>query len=162
MKRIFAMSIWAAGAIPADEWKYRNLKRVMFPVVDVLFILSGVSAAYYGVPAISEFFPRVIVDSFASTLSLSGIVAFLGVAFPRLWPFEIGARSIILGLMVVYFMSLFILTSVGEGNRGFVLGIAAISIVLLIFRLTLLGSEWQDRRSAEKKMRQELGDSDAR
>lgn len=151
LHKIYEMSIWAHDAIPADEWKFRNMKRVMFPVIDFIFALSGVSAAYYGVPAISEFFPRYIVDSFSTLLLVAGLIAFLGVAFPSLWPFEMAAASIILGLMVGYFISLFILTSVGQGNRGFVLGIAAIAITLVTFRLSLLGTEWQDRRVKAKK-----------
>ena len=150
MRNIFSMSIWAPNAIPSDEWKYRNLKRVMFPVIDVIFILSGLSAAYYGVPAISEFYHRGVVDSFALAMSLSGFAALLGVAFPKLWALEIGAKSVLLGLMVVYFTSLFILTRIGEGNRGFVLGIAAVAIAPVIWRLSLLGNEWQQRRVAKK------------
>lgn len=155
MRKLFEMSIWAPHAIPADEWKFRNQKRVMFPVIDILFILSGISAAYYGVPAISEFFPRYVVDSGATLLSFSGLVAFLGVAFPRLWPFEIVAKSTMLGLMVGYVVALFILTSVGEGNRGFVLGVAMISLCPIVWRLSLLGTEWQDRHVAQTKERQE-------
>jgi hypothetical protein len=152
MRGVFAMSIWAHNAIPLDEWKYRNLKRVLFPVVDFVFLLSGVSAGYYGVPAISEFFPRYIVDSGATLLLVSGFISFLGVAFPRMWPFEIIARSIILGLLVGYFVALFLLTQAGEGNRGFILGLSIIPIALTVWRLSLLGSEWQTRRSIARKV----------
>lgn len=151
MKRIFSMSIWASGAIPADEWKYRNLKRVMFPVVDLLFFLAGLSGARYGVPAISEFFPDQVVDFFAYILSMIALICLTGVAFPRLWLVEILGKSILLGLMVGYFVALFLLTAVGEGNRGFVLLIAAVALSPVVWRMSLLGSEWQDRRVAARK-----------
>lgn len=152
MSWLFKQSIWAPNAIPISEWKYRNLKRVLFPIVDVFFILSGISAAYYGVPAISEFFPREVVDTFASLLSLSAIVALLGTIFPRLWGMQMVASSIILGLMVVYVTSLFILTRIGEGNRGFVLGISAVATAPIFWRISLLSNEWQERKILAKKL----------
>jgi hypothetical protein len=150
MRRILALSIWAADAIPADEWKYRNLKRVMFPVIDFLFILGGFSAARYGIPAISEFFPDPVVDLFAYALSAVAFGCLLGVAFPRLWALEALAKSALLSLITGYVAALFLLTAVGEGNRGFVLIIAAVALCPVVWRLTMLGGEWQDRRLAAK------------
>jgi len=156
MKKLYLASIWAPNAIPPDEWKYRNMKRVMFPAIDVLFFIAGLSAARYGVPAISEFFPDVVVDLFAYVLSVAGIVCLLGVSFPKLWPVEIGGKAVILSLMVGYIVSLFILTSVGEGNRGFVLLIATISICGVLWRVSLLGAEWQVRRLVQEQQRKKL------
>jgi len=150
LRRVWAASIWAPDAIPADEYKFRNLKRVMFPVIDVLFVLGGLSAAAYGVPAISEFFTNETVDLYAYTLSTVAFVCFLGVAFPRLWPLEVMAKSALLGLNALYFTALFILTAVGEGNRGFVVIIAAVAMCPIIWRINVLGSEWQERRLSEK------------
>lgn len=146
MRRIYNASIWAHDAIPTSEWKYRNLKRVMFPAIDFLFILGGLSAAKYGVPAISEFFPDMFVDLFAYTLSVVAFTCLIGVLFPRLWPLEVGGKSALLGLMVGYFVALFMLTAAGEGNRGFVLLVAAVALCPIVWRLSLLGSEWQERR----------------
>lgn len=150
MRKLFLLSIWAPDAIPADEWKYRNLKRVMFPVIDFIFILGGISAAYYGVPAISEFFPELVVNSFSALLCTTAFICFLGVSFPRQWRLEILGKTILFGLIVGYITALFILTAVGEGNRGFVLAIALVAICPIAWRLTLLGSEWQERRLAAR------------
>jgi hypothetical protein len=150
MRRIYNASIWAHHAIPPQEWKYRNLKRAMFPVVDFLYILAGFSAAAYGVPAISEFFPDPFVDVFAYALSLFAFVCLIGVSFPRFWPLEVAGKSALLGLMVGYFVALLMLTASGEGNRGFVLLVAGVSLCPIIWRLSLLGSEWQDRRIAQR------------
>lgn len=150
MRKLWAASIWAKGAIPADEYKFRNLKRVMFPIIDILFILGGLSAAAYGVPAISEFFDNTTVDLYAYTLSAVATACFIGVAFPRLWPLEVLAKSALLGLNALYFTALFILTAVGEGNRGFVVIIAAVAMCPIIWRINVLGSEWQERRLIAK------------
>jgi Na+/proline symporter len=147
LKRLLSASIWGRGAIPPEEWKYRNLKRVALPILDALFIFGGLSAARYGVPAISEFFDDVAVDLFSYGLSVVAFGCLLGVCFPRLWWLEALAKSALLGLLTGYVVSLFLLTAVGEGNRGFVLIIAMCSMVFPIWRLTLLTAEWQDRRT---------------
>lgn len=151
MRKLLAASIWAHDAIPIEEWKYRNLKRVMFPVMDLLLVLAGLSAAKYGIPAISEFFPDHIVDLFAYVMVFAALGCLIGVSFPRLWPIEISGKSVILGLIVGYIASLLILTAVGEDSRGFVLTIACIAICPIVWRITLLGSEWQDRVLAAKQ-----------
>jgi Na+/proline symporter len=150
LKRLLSASIWGRGAIPVEEWKYRNLKRIALPVLDGLFILGGISAARYGVPAISEFFDDVAVDLFSYGLSLVAFGCLLGVIFPRLWWLEAIAKSALLGLLTGYVVSLFLLTAVGEGNRGFVLIIAMCSMVLPVWRLTLLAAEWQERRFGKR------------
>lgn len=145
-KRLFAASIWAHSAVPPEEWKYRNLKRITLPFIDFMFILGGISAARYGVPAISEFFDDMVVDAFSYSLSFVAFLCLLGVSFPRLWGLEAIAKSALIGLMGGYVVSLFLLTAVGEGNRGFVLIVATVALALPVWRLSLLGAEWQERR----------------
>lgn len=159
MKFLYRYSIWAPNAIPAEEWKYRNLKRVMFPVIDLLYLLAGLSAARRGVPAISEIYPEPVVTFFSYLLCLSAFVCLIGVSFPRLWAFEIAGKSILLGLMFGYFIALLLLTFTQVGNRDFVLFVAGVAVCPIIWRLSLLGSEWQNRRmktSLAVKAAQEL------
>jgi hypothetical protein len=149
LKRLFAASIWARGAVPPEEWKYRNLKRITLPFIDFMFILGGVSAARYGVPAISEFFDDSVVDMFSFALSFIAILCLLGVSFPKLWGLEALAKSALVGLMGGYVVALFMLTAVGEGNRGFVFTVAVVAMALPVWRLSLLGAEWQARRLSD-------------
>lgn len=150
-KRLFAASIWAAGAVPPEEWKYRNLKRITLPFIDFMFILGGISAARYGVPAISEFFDDFVVDLFSYALSTIAFLCLLGVSFPKLWGLEAVAKSAIVGLMGGYVVALFMLTAVGEGNRGFVFTVAVVAMALPVWRLSLLGAEWQERRMTDRR-----------
>ena len=150
MRRILSASIWSPTAIPAEEWKYRNLKRVMFPTIDFLFILGGLSAARFGIPAISEFFPDPVVDAFSYVLSAVGLACLIGVSFPRLWGLEMVSKILLLTQVVGYVTALFLLTAAGEGNRGFVLIIAAVAVCPVLWRLTLLASEWSERRAQRK------------
>ena len=165
MRTLYEASIWAPGTIPVEEWKYRNLKRVMFPAVDVLLILGGFSAARYGIPAISEFYPDLFVDIFAYVMSFCALVALVGVSFPRLWAVEIAGKAAVFGLIVGYITSLFILTLEDKGDsdsRGFVLIIAMIAVCPIVWRLSLLGSEWQARvlarKAAARNAKAELGE----
>lgn len=150
MHRILSATIWAPNAIPANEWKYRNLKRVMFPVIDFLFILGGFSAARFGIPAISEFFPDPVVDAFSYVLSAVGLACLVGVSFPRLWGLEMVSKILLLAQVAGYVTALFLLTAAGEGNRGFVLIIAAVAVCPILWRLTLLASKWSERRAQEE------------
>lgn len=150
MRKLYLASIWAPDAIPIEEWKYRNLKRIMFPVVDLLFVLAGIAAVREGVPAINEFFPGYIVTAFSYLLILAGFVCLIGVSFPRLWPVEIAGKSVLLGLITGFILSLFILICFGESQRGFAFAIACVSICPIYWRLTLLGNEWQSRIQTRK------------
>src|SRR6187402_1295973 len=99
MRRLWRSTIWAQGAIPAIEWKYRSLKRVWLPLVDVLFILGGLSAVEFGVPAINEFFPDGMVDLWGVMLAAVAAVCLVGVAFVRLWWLEATAKCLLLSVM---------------------------------------------------------------
>lgn len=150
MRRLWRQTIWAKGAIPLEEWKYRSLKRVWLPLVDVLFILGGLSAVRFGVPAINEFFPDALVDQWGYSLSVVAVVCLVGVAFVRLWWLEAAAKCLLLGLMVMYIAALLTLTRAGEDSRGFVFVIATISVIILLVRLSIIASEWATRRARKR------------
>jgi len=150
MRKLLTKTIWAPGIIPIEEWKYRNLKRVVLPLVDMFFVLGGFAVVKFGLPTIDVFFPDYMVNLGGRILSFSAFLALLGVCFPKLWPFEMTGKSILLGLLVGYFVASIWLTAVGATGRGFVLMLDLIAIALVIWRLTLLGSEWQTRRLAVK------------
>ena len=59
-------------------------------------------------------------------------------------------KSIILGLMVGFILSLLVLTLQGETRWGFILFLTSISTAQLFWRVSLLGSEWQDRKLTQK------------
>lgn len=114
--------------------------------MDLMFFFGGLVAAVNGVPAISEFFPNDVVKFFAYLFSCAALICLAGVSFPRLWAFEILGKSILLGLMTAYLVSLLFLTAGNVGNRGFVLFVTAATILPIVWKLSILGSEWQARR----------------
>jgi len=158
VKALLKHTVWASDAIPLDEWKYRNLRRVVLPFMDALLILGAISAAGLGVPALNEFFPSVATPIFAYSLLLASITSIVGVIFPKQWRLEISGKVAILGLMVGYLCSLVILVLDGDGNRAFIFFIAMVTIVIVIWRLSILGSEWQLLRIEDPTNDQGKGD----
>ena len=142
----FEKTIWAPGAIPVEEWKYRNLKRVWFPLSSAVFLLAGISALYSGVPAISKFFEPEFVVMFAVLLVLAASFSFFGQIFPNLWPVEVLGDTLILGLMAGYVTSRLLLENQNP-PREFPLAITLAAIIPIVWKLTLLASEWQTRRN---------------
>lgn len=145
--RLWAASIWHPDAIPLDEWKYRNLKRVLLPIVDVFLIWCGVWAGIQGIPAIDLFFTDWVSDSFSYVFTGAAMLALIGVAFPRLWWVEAGAKIVLSGLLASYLGALMLLTLPSIGSRGFISGLAGIALGIVTWRLSLLGGEWAQRRN---------------
>lgn len=146
MRFLYNASIWAPDAIPEEEWKYRNLKRVMFPLFDILMICAGISAHVGGIWAISEFFPRAAVDWFALTVIAAGVISLIGVVFPSQWRLEILGKVSLFGLLTAYITALSILSIAGIQPRPFGLFMAASALCPIVWQLSILGAEWQTRR----------------
>jgi hypothetical protein len=144
-RRLLKNTIWAADAIPPDEWKYRGFKRVLLPVYDVLLILVGVGAETLGVPAVGEFFSAVVIDIVAIAFALAGFLCLVGVSFPKMWALEAAAKSVCLGLLSAYVTTLLVLTADGDPARGVVTIIATAMMLVPIYRLSLLGAERRAR-----------------
>jgi hypothetical protein len=147
LKRLWAQTVWADGAIPPEEWRYRSLKRFWYPLVDVVYVLLGVAAIRYGVPAINHYFPDEYVDFFGWGLMFWAGLALIGVSFYRLWWLEVIAKCALVGQMVTYVAALFSLTRAGDDGRGFVAGVAILAAVVLLMRLSVVAHEWQERKT---------------
>lgn len=141
MRKLLAASIWAKGAIPADEYKYRQLKRVWLPFYDVLIFTAGVVGARYGIPAVEEFFPTGLTDTLSLTFAALGVLCLIGVGFPLMWRLEAAAKSAVIGLLLGYVLALVFLTGGGDPARGFVSVIAIMACIIPTFRLGILGYE---------------------
>jgi hypothetical protein len=144
MRRLFAASIWAPGAIPLDEWKYRNLKRVWLPVYDVVAIVAGYFAFDQGSNLLNRLFDSWFVDLFGVAMMIVAGVCLAGVAFPALWAVEMLGKVLLLGMVVSYIASILFLSAEPFSN-SFVVAMLAWGLPLALFRLNLLGEEWKER-----------------
>lgn len=158
MKSLLKYTVWASDAIPLDEWKYRNLTRVVFPVIYAALFFGGISAANLGIPAINEFFPKMATPIFAYAILFTSLISLVGVVLPKQWRLEMAGDVSLFGLLVAYLCSLGILMVSGEGNRGFLVFIVLAAIVPIIWRLTILGAEWQTLRLEDPTIDQGKGE----
>ncbi len=115
-------SIWAHDAIPEGEKKYRNLKRIYLPAYDAVVVYIGLMGALFGSNLLNSIFHAELVDILSWTFAAAGAVCFLGVAFPKLWAVEMFSKLILLGMI-------------------------ALGIPVVLFRLELLGNEYRQRKA---------------
>lgn len=152
--RILQDTIWETGAIPLEEWKYRNLKRIALPVYDGFVIIAGIAGYVYGVPAIRLFYDQGMGNILSLVFGLMGMACLAGVSFPHLWKLEIFAKSGMLGFHLAYLSALLFLVADGDPNRALISIIVCMSMVMPVWRLSILGSERRERLE-EKKLLEE-------
>lgn len=140
--RLRAPTIWAPGAIPDDpaERKYAApLKRVFLPLFDAIVVAAGVFAVFRGIPSF-EALLAPIAFALSVGFAVTGVVCFIGIAYPRLPVMEAIGKCILIGYLVVYGAALFIRDVPFTGCLMF----AATAIAL--FRLWIIGVESGKRR----------------
>jgi hypothetical protein len=142
-------TIWHHDAIPASEWVYRNMKRVWFPLYDVVLILAGIAAHNFGVPVIETIFPPFVADAGAITLSAAAAVCLVGISFPRLYILEVIGKSTIGSLLAGYATALLLVGLAGDPNRLYIAGVAAAAAIVAAIRLDILKNERRQRRALE-------------
>lgn len=146
-RRIGRASIWHNDAIPADEWKYRNFKRVVLPVYDLLVVFAGASAVIWGMPSFREIYPEPVVDAIGWLLITVATICLLGVSFPRLYLVEMFGKAILIGIITAYLIALFGLAIQGVGAREFVMVVVSMTMPVPVYRMGMLGTEYRDRKS---------------
>lgn len=147
MRRLWRASIWHPQAIPPDEWKYRNLKRVWLPIYDLIAIYAGLSAFVGGSALLNRLFTPLWVDILGLTFTVVATVCLLGVSFPALWLTEIVGKVVLVGMVAGYVAAILFFSRAPEPNL-FIVGMLAFGLPLALFRLNLLGEELKERRDA--------------
>lgn len=138
-------TIWSKRSIPPAEWKYRNLKRVVFPAVDLWFILGGVLGSIHGIPAIDDIYPHWVATIGGLAFAFVGLVCFIGVSFPQLWLVEIWGKGFLVGMIVGYMIALIIASVITRAAAAYVLSLAGVCLTLVIWRLSILAEEARER-----------------
>lgn len=139
--------MWHPGAIPPDEWKYRNLKRVWLPLYDLIAVWAGLSAVWFGSTILNRLFTPFFVDALGWAFTGVATVCLLGVIFPRLWAFELAGKAILVSMVAGYVTAILFFSQTPEPNL-FVVGMLTWGLPLALFRLNLLGEEIKERREA--------------
>lgn len=143
-------TIWYRHAIPLAEWKYRGLKRIVLPLVDVFLVYSGSQAIAWGAPSIGILYDKWVMDIYSISFTVAAGIALLAVIIPAAWLIELLSKTALVGLLSTYTLTLFFLSSQGSEARNFISGICAALCTVLIWRMILIGSEWSTRRETHK------------
>lgn len=145
--RLGRASIWHPDAVPAAEGvASRELKRIVLPSFDVLVIVMGWNAVQHGMPSFDLVYSPIIATLAAWILLPAGVLALVGIAFPRLWIAEAVGKLAMVVVLGGYAGALWVLLAQGQWARAFVAaGLSAI-IVLPMWNLARLGRERRGRR----------------
>lgn len=138
-------TIWSKTAIPVDEWKYRNLKRVLLPTVDIFFAIGGFLGASHGIPAVDQVYGPTVSMIGGYAFTVVALVCFIGVAFPRLWLLEVYGKCALLGMIVGYMGVLVAGAFITHTSSAYVLSLAGVCLAFVIWRLSILVDEARAR-----------------
>lgn len=145
-RKLWEQSIWYPAAVPPSEGlASRELKRIVLPVFDALVIVMGLNAVTYGMPSFDLVYSPVIATLAAWVLLVAGVLALVGIAFPRLWISEAVGKLMMVGVLGGYAGSLWVLLTQGQWARAFVAAGLTALIVLPLWNLARLGRERQGR-----------------
>lgn len=147
---LWRASIWHPDAIPHDAaYRYVSpIKRVFLPAYDVVILWLGLAGLVLPLRAVGEALPEPGPTIVYIALAVSGVAAFLGCAFPRLWRAEITAKIAILGLLSMLAISMIIGGITIPRHTGITITPILIGLTIPpLIRLWTLGSELGDRRA---------------
>lgn len=150
LRRIYRITIWHPLAIPIDEFKYRNLRRVWMPLYAAIGIYSGWKAVTQGSPLMNMLFPADLVDILGVVFTVAAVVAFVGIVIPSLWLPATLALWVIVGMIGSYIATIAIYGPT-ENPNDFVLGMLGFGLPSAFAYLNLLGEDWKERRHHEKE-----------
>ena len=139
-------TIWSPGAIPTDEWKYRNLKRVWLPMYYAVAVIAGVIAVVQGSPVLNELFMEPVVNLLGVTMSLVAMLCLIGVAFPKLWAVEFASVILLVGIVASYVTEVLLFASTPP-QTYFTALMLTLSLPDLLSRVGILGEEIKERRA---------------
>lgn len=146
LRFLYRNSIWHPDAIAAEEFKYRNLKRLWLPLFDLLSILVGVLGVAYGSKILNDLYPGALVDGLSIVFIIAAAVALVGIAFPKLWVPEVAGKITMLGLLGGYSTAIWVSFFHGNVESGFVAAMLMYPVLFPLFRLDILGEEVKQRR----------------
>lgn len=151
MRALWRFTIWYPDALPATEGAAsRELKRFVLPIFDVLVIVMGLNAVQYGMPSFNLVYSPMIAILAAWVLLFAGVLALVGISFPRLWIAEAVGKLAMVVVLGGYAGALWVLLAQGQWARAFVAaGLTAI-IVLPMWNLARLGRERQGRLTVRR------------
>ncbi|MEV8134286.1 hypothetical protein [Microbacterium aurantiacum] len=151
-RRLWAASIWHPDAIPAIEGQSsRELKRYVLPTFDFIIVLMGIAGVVLGMPSFDIVYDADTAHLSGWLLLAGGVLALVGVSFPRLRALEGAGKILMLYVIGGYAAALWVLTFLGEGQRWIVALALTALLVLPMWNLARLGRERRNRPRRRKR-----------
>lgn len=143
--RLWEGSVWGPLGVAPDDWRYRNLYRVVLPLTDLFFAYFGIVGWAKGVGSVRDAAGGGYATWWAAAIAVAAIAALIGVAFPRLWWLELIAKIVLVGQVLSYVV-LYVVRIITDFSASASAGLVLILILLPAWRIGDLGLEWWKHR----------------
>lgn len=121
MRRLYRASVWHPSAFGLhDSDTDKELKRYTLPAFDLLMAIMGILGITRGMPSFTEVYGADVSVLAGGALLAAALIAFVGIAFPRLWVAEAVGKVIMFLVIGSYATALWVLNFQGVGERWIV------------------------------------------
>lgn len=135
MRRIFEASVWAPNGVRAEDWRFRNIFRVVLPLSDVLFFYFGYIGWRNGLTSVATSAGDEWQTIWSAGIAIAAVIAFVGVAFPRLWLLELMGKIPLISFITVYIV---VITTNGVANDR-ILAVSGLMVILILLATWRIG-----------------------
>lgn len=139
VQRLLLATVWAPGALREEDQRIRHLLRVFLPLTDLGYIYFGVVGAVNGLASVERATSGQWQRGWSIVLAVSGLMALIGVAFPRLVSLEMVGKALMIGGISTY-LSIMVIRGASEANVTAIAGLLFGLVYLPMWRIGDLGT----------------------
>lgn len=147
MLKILGKTIWVPKIFFSNDWSYRNIKRIYFPMLYTLYFFAAIVGIIYGVPAIADVFSPLHIAIPLYFGAFFALMCLVGAVIPSFNHLETVGSVLLLGVASMYLVTLTITVFTVDITRFFPLLITMAALTPLFARISLIGGELQSNRT---------------
>lgn len=102
LRRLWGASVWSKSGLRPEDHRIRHLLRVFLPLTDAGYIYFGIVGAVNGLQSVARITDPTWQRGWSVILAASGLMALIGVAFPRLVTLEMVGKAFMIGGISTY------------------------------------------------------------
>ena len=152
-RRAARSSVWGPDGLRVvlrgredDDGRFAGIFRWVLPLTDVFFFWFGAVGWWNGIATVEATASPTWQSWWSASIAAAALVAFVGLAFPRLWWVEVIGKLPLIGLVSVYVV-IFAARGADDPLVAATAGLICILILLPIWRLFDLSGEWRLARA---------------
>lgn len=138
LKRIAEASVWAPDGVSAADWRFRGIFRWVLPLANLAFAYFGIVGFLNGVGSVQDAAGSAWQLWWSAGITITSVLCFIGVAFPRLWLLELIAKILMVSLVASY-IGLYLSRGAHDPQVTAFAGLITVLIYLPIWRIGDLG-----------------------